>query len=69
MHGRLTRELVLIALAGALLGLGVAWAADAFAIPKFFVQAFFLTLFLAVAAFAVWAAWGYYRAHRDDDWD
>ena len=69
MRKRLTRELVMIALAGVVLGLGVAWAADALAIPKIVVQVFWIVLLLAGLGFAVWAAWEYYRAIKDDDWD
>lgn len=69
MRRRLTRELVMIALAGVVLGLGVAWAADALAIPNIVVQVFWIVLLLAGLGFAVWAAWGYYRAIKDDDWD
>ena len=55
--------------AGLALGLGVALAETTFAIPKTFTEAFFLVFGLIVAGFAVWAAWGYYRGHRDDDRD
>jgi hypothetical protein len=52
------------------LGLGVAWAETALGIPKFFVQAGLLIMLVAVLGFAGWAAYGYYRAIRDeDDWD
>jgi ammonia channel protein AmtB len=63
-------EWVAMAAAAVLLGLGVAWIERAFAIPKIVVQALWVSLFLIGLGFAVWAAWGYYRAIRDEDeWD
>jgi len=53
--------------AGVALGLGVAWAEQAFAIPKIVVQGFWIVLLAAALGFAAWAAWGYYRAIRDED--
>src|SRR5690606_37386326 len=49
------------------LGLGIAWAESAFAIPKIIVQTALRTALLAALGFAGWAAWGYYRAVRDED--
>mgnify|MGYP003551994835 FL=1 len=54
-------------MAGLSLGLGVAWAEQAFAIPKIVVQGFWIVLMLAALGFAAWAGWGYYRAIRDED--
>jgi RsiW-degrading membrane proteinase PrsW (M82 family) len=52
------------------IGLGIAWAESAFAIPKIIVQTGLLTALLAALGFAGWAAYGYYRAFRDEDeWD
>jgi hypothetical protein len=59
-----TAALALVAVA---LGLGVAWAEQAFAIPKIIVQGFWIVLMTAALGFAGWAAWGYYRALRDDE--
>ncbi|MEQ1866641.1 MAG: hypothetical protein ABL996_18545 [Micropepsaceae bacterium] len=59
-----------MAAAAVLLGFGVAWIERVFAIPKIVVQMFWIVLLFAGLGFAVWAAWGYYRAQRDDeDWD
>jgi hypothetical protein len=52
------------------LGLSVAWAEQAFAIPKIVVQGFWIVLMAAALGFAAWAAWGYYRAIRnEDEWE
>jgi hypothetical protein len=56
-----------LALVAVALGLSVAWAEQAFAIPKIVVQGFWIVLLTAALGFAGWAAWGYYRALRDDD--
>jgi hypothetical protein len=63
---RVIRGAVLGALAVAL-GLGVAWAQDVFGIPKDVVQMIWLGSLFVALGFAVWAAWDYYRALRDDD--
>jgi hypothetical protein len=63
---RVLRGAVLGAVAVAT-GLGVAWAQDVFGIPRDVVQMVWLGSLLAALAFAVWAAWDYYRALRDDD--
>jgi hypothetical protein len=56
--------------AGVLLGVAVAWAEQAFAIPKIVVQGFWIVLMVAALGFAAWAAWGYYRALRnEDEWE
>jgi hypothetical protein len=69
MGWRFARELLLIAVAGIALGLGVAWVEDAFAIPKIVVQVFWIVVMAAALGFAGWAAWGYYRAvNEEDDW-
>jgi len=64
---RFARELLLIAVIGIALGLGVAWAEDAFAIPKIVVLWFWIVLMVGALGFAVWVGWGYYRALRDDE--
>jgi hypothetical protein len=56
-----------LALVAVALGFGVAWAEQTFAIPKIVVQGFWIVLMLAALGFAAWAAWGYYRALRDED--
>lgn len=56
-----------LALVAVALGLGVAWAEQALAIPKIVVLGFWIVLMVAALGFAGWAAWGYYRALRDDD--
>lgn len=58
---------VLLGLSAVALGLGAAWAEVAFAIPKYVVQMFLIVLLLGALAFAGWAAWGYYRAIRDEE--
>jgi len=63
---RVIRGAVLGALAVAL-GLGVAWAQGVFGIPKHIVQMIWLGSLFVALGFAVWAAWDYYRALRDDD--
>ena len=63
---RFLRSAVL-ALVAVALGLGVAWAEQAFAIPKIVVQGFWIVLMVAALGFAAWAGWGYYRAIRDED--
>lgn len=60
-------EWALLAAVGVALGLGVAWAEAAFAIPKNVVAWFWIVLMVAALGFAGWAAWGYYRAIRDED--
>jgi hypothetical protein len=67
MDWRNALEFLLIAVAGVALGLGVAWAEEAFAIPKNMVQAFWILLMLGALGFAAWAAWGYYRVIQDED--
>ncbi len=63
-------EWVLLAAVGIALGLGVAWAEQAFAIPKIVVQGFWIVLMVAALGFAAWAGWGYYRAIRnEDEWE
>jgi hypothetical protein len=53
-----------------LLGVAVAWAEQAFAIPKIVVQGFWIVLMTAALGFAAWAGWGYYRAIRnEDEWE
>lgn len=52
---------------GVALGLGLAWVESAFAIPKNVVQWFLIALMAVALGFAAWAAWGYYRAIRDED--
>lgn len=70
MRRRLLLEFVAILAAGVALGLGVAWVEAEFAIPKIVVQAFWIVLLVAGLGFAGWAAWGYYRASKDEDeWD
>jgi ammonia channel protein AmtB len=70
MRRRRLLEWVLLAAAAVSLGLGVAWLEDFFAIPKIVVQVLWVLLFVVVLGFAVWAAWGYYRAIRnEDEWD
>ncbi|MBL9095807.1 MAG: hypothetical protein JNK07_02680 [Alphaproteobacteria bacterium] len=58
---------LLLGLAAVALGLGAAWAERAFAIPKYVMQSALLVLLLGALAFAGWAAWGYYRAIRDEE--
>ena len=59
-----------ILVAGAALGLGVAWFEQAFAIPKIVVQGTWLVLIFAALGYAGWVAWRYYRAIRDEnEWD
>jgi ammonia channel protein AmtB len=53
--------------AGVALGLGVAWVEAGFAIPKNVVQWFWIAVMVAALGFAGWAAWGYYRALREED--
>jgi hypothetical protein len=61
---------VLLGIAAVAAGLGVAWAEEAFAIPKDVVRMVWLGSLVVALGFAAWAAWGYYRALRDDDdWD
>jgi hypothetical protein len=67
MRWRFAVELVLLGAAGIALGLGVAWIERAFAIPKNVVAGFLIFLMVVALGFAVWAAWGYYRALRDED--
>ena len=67
MGRRIALEFLLIAVAGVAIGLGVAWAEQAFAIPKNVVLGFWILLMLGALGFAGWAAWGYYRAIRDED--
>ena len=62
-------ELLALGLAGAALGLGVAWAERTFGIPKNVVQLFWFGLLAAAVGFAVWAGWRYYRESQEDDWD
>lgn len=66
---KLIRSAVL-ALVAVALGLSVAWAEQAFAIPKIVVQVFWIVLMVVALGFAAWAAWGYYRAIRnEDEWE
>ncbi len=59
-----------LALVAVALGLSVAWAEQAFAIPKIVVQGFWIVLMVAALGFAAWAGWGYYRAIRnEDEWE
>jgi hypothetical protein len=69
VRGRRIVEWVWLVATGLLLGLGVAWAEQAFAIPKIVVQGFWIVLMVVALGFAAWAAWGYYRALRDDEWE
>lgn len=63
-------EWALLAAVGIALGLGVAWAEQAFAIPKIVVQGFWIVLMTVALGFAAWAGWGYYRAIRnEDEWE
>jgi hypothetical protein len=57
----------LLAALGPALGLGVVWLEDAFGIPRNLIQWFWIVLLTAALSFAGWAAWGYYRAIRDED--
>jgi hypothetical protein len=52
---------------GIALGLGVAWAEVAFAIPKNVVRGFWIVLMVAALGFALWTGRAYYLAIRDDD--
>jgi ammonia channel protein AmtB len=49
------------------LGLGVAWLEGAFAIPKNVTAWLWIVLMVGALGFAGWAAWGYYRAIRDEE--
>lgn len=60
-------EWLLLGLLAVALGLGASWAEAAFAIPKYVMQTAFIVLVLGALAFAGWAAWGYYRAIRDEE--
>jgi hypothetical protein len=60
-------EWALLGLGAFALGLGAAWAEAAFAIPKYVMQVLLIVLLLGALAFAGWAAWGYYRAIRDEE--
>jgi len=57
----------LLAALGVVLGLGVAWLEAALGIPRGVIQWFWIVLMIAVLGFAGWAAWGYYRAIRDEN--
>ncbi|NOT42685.1 MAG: hypothetical protein HOP13_19585 [Alphaproteobacteria bacterium] len=67
MRARQVAEWVGVVVAGGALGLGLAWIESAFAIPKNVVQWFLIVLMVTALGFAAWAAWGYYRALRDED--
>jgi hypothetical protein len=58
---------LICSVAGVAFGLGVAWAEQAFAIPRIVVQGFWIVLLTAALGFAGWVGWGYYRALRDDE--
>lgn len=64
---KLAREWMLFAVAGVVLGLSVAWLQEAFGIPRNVVGWFWIVLMVAALGYAVWAAWGYYVALRDED--
>ena len=70
MRARQAAEWFVLVATGVSFGLGVAWAEQAFAIPKIVVQVFWIVLMTAALGFAAWAAWGYYRAIRnEDEWE
>lgn len=70
MTRRALLQWALVLVLGVGLGLGVAWIEQAFGIPKFIVQSFWIVLMVAALGFAAWAAFAFYRAVRgEDDWD
>jgi ammonia channel protein AmtB len=60
-------EWLLLGAVGVVIGLGVAWVERTFAIPRNVVAWFWIVLLMMALGFAAWAAWGYYRAIRDED--
>ncbi len=70
MRVRQIAEWAALVTAGVLLSVAVAWAEQAFAIPKIVVQGFWIVLMTVALGFAAWAGWGYYRAIRnEDEWE